>query len=199
MRFDLDAGRHVFVVMLKANCDPDLSSLFGWNTKQIFVWIQASYPSDSPATIPPSQAVIWDAVIPAINAPWHENTYIHPVDRKGSKPKSKAKNKQKQGLPYPAGTAPGILRLAGQKPKYQITDASGLMADRTNATLSLHWNVQPWVGALVWTNWQTIGRWQGLEGGVTEAFDFPPLKGTEVKKEDLRTETGAEARKGSPR
>jgi hypothetical protein len=73
------------------------------------------------------------------------------------------------------------------------------MAERANATLTLHWNVQPWVGMLTWTNTETFGRWEGLRGGKSEAFDFPALKGTEaVKKEDLRTETGAESNRGKP-
>jgi hypothetical protein len=55
--------------------------------------------------------------------------------------------------------------------------------------------VQPWVGALVWTNRRSYGRWEGLKGGETK-FEFPALKGSEqVKKEDLKTETGGE-RKG---
>ena len=62
----------------------------------------------------------------------------------------------------------------------------------------MHWNVQPWVGALVWTNRQTYGRWSGLKGG-SDKFDFPALKsGDAVKKDDLKTETGAERNRGSP-
>lgn len=99
---------------------------------------------------------------------------------------------------YPSGASPGIIKLSNQKPKYQITDISGKIAERANATLSLHWNVQPWVGALVWTNRKTYGRWEGLKGGV-DKFDFPPLKSSEtIKKEDLGTETGAERNRGSP-
>ena len=64
--------------------------------------------------------------------------------------------------------------------------------------MSLHWNVQPWVGALIWTNTNSYGRWSGLKGGM-DKFDFPPLKGSEtVKKDDLKTETGGERNRGSP-
>lgn len=173
----------------------DLSSLFHWNTKQVFVFITAIYPSSS-ASVPPSEVVIWDAVIPAANAPDHPNTFIHPL-AKGSK-SSKNKKSKKKGLAYPPGGSPGILKLPSQKPKYQITDISGKMADRGNATLILKWNVQPWVGALWWTNRATYGKWQGLQGGVSESFDFPPLKSATTK-EDVGTATGAEYRKGSPR
>lgn len=155
------------------------------------MYITASYPSSSPSTIPDSEAVIWDAIIPADNAPLHPNTYIHPIP-KGSKPKSK-KSKKATGKPYPAGGSPGIVKLASQKPKYQITDVKGKIAERQNATLTLHWNVQPYVGALVWDNRGTVGLWKGLKGGKSESFDFPPLKGSEAaKKADLATESGSE-------
>jgi len=175
--------------------DADLSSLFNWNTKQIFLYVVASYPSKSPSTIPQSEAVVWDAIIPSNSALFHVNTYIHPTPKTAdTKGKPKAKKAAKLSKPYPAGKEPGIVQLKGQKPKYQITDATGKMAERENATLTLHWNVQPWVGLLTWTNTNTYGRWQGLEGGKTEPFAFPALKGTEnVKKEDLKTEKGAEA------
>lgn len=75
---------------------------------------------------------------------------------------------------------------------------TGKIAARENATLTLHWNVQPWVGALVWTNKGAFGRWDELKGGE-DKFDFPSIKGSEtVKKEDLKTETGAERNRGSP-
>jgi len=144
--------------------------------------------------IPSSEAVIWDAIIPSDFARSHANTYLHPTTSK-TKPSKKSKQK---GKPYPEGASPGIVRLSNQKPKYQITDVSGKIAERTNATLNLHWNIQPWVGALVWTNTKTYGRWEGLKGGVS-GFEFPALKGSEtVKKEELRTETGGERNRGSP-
>ena len=159
------------------------------------MYITASYSSDNP-TVPHSEAVIWDAIIPSDYAPWHPNTYIHPTSK--TAPKSKSKSRKRVGKPYPDGGSPGIVKLSSQKPKYQITDVSGKIADRTNATLSLHWNVQPWVGALVWTNTNSYGRWQGLKGGM-DKFEFPALKGSEtVKKEDLKTETGGERNRGRP-
>ncbi|KAK0944089.1 Signal peptidase complex subunit [Friedmanniomyces endolithicus] len=182
---------------VKFDLDADLSTLFNWNTKQIFAYITASYPSSDPSTIPRSEAIIWDAVIPATNAPAHPNTYIHPsLSQSNARPKTKADRLAAQ-KPYPPGKEPGILKLASQKPKYQINDVSGRIAERANATLTLHWNVQPWVGALVWDSRGTLGRWQGLRGEMA-GFDFPALKGTEVKKEELRTETGGERNRGSP-
>lgn len=142
--------------------------------------------------------MIWDAIIPSDYSPFHPNTYIHPTTKNTKKANKKpSKRDRAASKPYPAGGSPGIVKLESQKPKYQITDVSGKIAERENATLTLHWNVQPWVGALWWTNTKTYGLWQGREGGAAK-FDFPPLKGTEVKKEDLKTETGGERNRGSP-
>ncbi|KAK4501397.1 hypothetical protein PRZ48_007206 [Zasmidium cellare] len=180
--------------------DADLTSLFNWNTKQIYLWVSASYPSPKHPSTPPSEAIIWDAIIPADAAPYHPNTYTHPSPKnKGSSNRRNSKPGKNAGKPYPEGGSPGIVRLESQKPKYQITDVTGKIAEKGNATLTLHWNVQPWVGLLTWTNRATYGRWEGLKGGSTGAFEFPAIKGSEtIKKEELRTETGAEARRGSP-
>lgn len=172
-----------------------MSSLFNWNTKQVFAYITASYPSENPQNIPDSEVVVWDAIIPSDYAPLHQNTYLHP-NPKGKKP-TKKEHKSGVAKAYPEGTGPGIIRLKDQKPKYQITDATGKMADRQHATLTLHWNVQPWVGLLTWTNFNTYGRWQGLHGGISEVFNFPSIKDA-VKKEDLKTETGGESNRGKP-
>ena len=59
-------------------------------------------------------------------------------------------------------------------------------------TLELGWNVQPWVGALTWTNWNKVGVWQGLEGGKSNAFKFPEVGAKAAKPKDLETEKGAE-------
>ncbi|KAH9842158.1 microsomal signal peptidase subunit 3-like [Teratosphaeria destructans] len=196
---------------VKFDLDADLSTLFNWNTKQIFLYITASYPSTNPSTTPPSESIIWDAIIPSDYAPLHPNTYVHPTPKTPSEPTATTtKKKQKKNArkparepakPYPAGTQPGIVRLENQKPKYQITDITGLIADRGNATLRLHWNVQPWVGALVWDTSRYVNMlapgWRDLEGGEAR-FTFPSLKGTEVKKEDVRTETGKERNRGKP-
>lgn len=82
---------------------------------------------------------------------------------------------------------PGILRLKNTKPKYQITDIGGVLSDRTNVTLEIGWNVQPWVGALTWTlgDGQTLGRWRGVQGGKSKAFDMPPLKKKSVGSETV--------------
>ncbi|KAF2721116.1 signal peptidase 22 kDa subunit [Polychaeton citri CBS 116435] len=177
---------------IKFDLDADLSSLFNWNTKQVFLYITATYPSTSP-TVPDSEVVIWDAIVPAANAPKHPNVYSHP-STKAAASKQKQKRQSSKSKPYPEGAQPGILKLSSQKPKYQVTDATGKLAERANATLHLRWNVQPWVGALTWTNKVDFALWGKLDGGRSRVFDFPPLKGSEAaKKEDLKTEKGVEA------
>ncbi|KAH9875927.1 hypothetical protein IAQ61_003392 [Plenodomus lingam] len=177
VRFDLDA---------------DLKSLFNWNTKQVFVYIKAVYPSHR-ASDPPSEAIIWDAILASPSAPWHTNQYTHPRPKdspalpKHSK-KAMAAAKSHPESPYPVGE----LHLHNQRPKYQITDISGKLGNRTNVVLELGWNVQPWVGFLTWTNWDKVGVWQGLQGGRSEPFAFPEVGAKTVKKKDLETEKGAE-------
>ena len=54
--------------IIKFSLDADLSSLFTWNTKQVFVYVTAEWPaaggsSSSSATNATNQAVIWDSII----------------------------------------------------------------------------------------------------------------------------------------
>ncbi|KAI9686710.1 MAG: hypothetical protein M1822_002769 [Bathelium mastoideum] len=199
---------------IRFDLDADLSSLFSWNTKQVFLYITTTFPSTS-SREPPSQAVIWDAILPSKHAPWHYNQYIHPPtssappssSSSSSKSKPKPKSTGKPAPQNPEDYNPGLLQLSGQRPKYQITVPSGRVASTKNATLELNWNVQPWVGALTWTNRQDWGVWKGLRGGRSKSFDFPALKGSEAaaagtgaKKQggDLKTEKGAEGNRGKP-
>ena len=82
---------------------------------------------------------------------------------------------------------PGIIRFKNAKPKYQITDIGGILSERTNVTLEIGWNVQPWVGALTWTlsEGQVCGRWKGVKGGKSKAFAIPPLKSKSVGSETV--------------
>ena len=179
----------------------DLTTLFNWNTKQVFLYVKAVYPSLTP-TEPASEAIIWDAILPGASAPWDQRHFVHP-DPKSKTPTKKSRlpkvSKKKAAAlaaaaPKPASPFPaGALHLATQRPKYQITDISGKLQNRTDVVLQVGWNVQPWVGALTWTNWETVGVWKGFVGGVSEAFAFPEIgKKTVVDKKDLETEKGGE-------
>ena len=100
------------------------------------------------------------------------------------KKSSKAKSSTKKQEPE---LEPGIIRLKNSKPKYQITDISGILSERTNVTLEVGWNVQPWVGALTWTlpEGMEVGRWKGVKGGKSKAFDMPPLKAKTASSETV--------------
>jgi len=82
----------------------------------------------------------------------------------------------------------------------------------------LRYNIQPWVGALVWNAWPPRNdgqkkawyapNWKELLGGKSMAFEFGETKRantgvpTKAKKggdeESLGTEVGGEANRGSP-
>ncbi|KAE8135524.1 signal peptidase subunit-domain-containing protein [Aspergillus pseudotamarii] len=160
MRFDLDA---------------DLSSLFNWNTKQLFVYVYASYSSsDKESTLlPQSESIIWDTIISAPESPYSFNTLRERFfpSKSSSKRTTGAKKSTKKDK-----AVPGVLRLRNQRAKYQISDITGKMAERSNVTLSVGWNVQPWVGALWWSPGSgAVPRTSG-DAGRSKPFEFPALK-----------------------
>jgi len=156
------------------------------------VWITATYPPSSP-TAPPSQAIIWDDIIKSVSQ-LNPHTPFDAFDELASSFK-KASKTQKPKKPKTVGKVklvepevpPGIVRLHNSKPKYQITDVTGKLASQKNVTLELGWNVQPWVGALTWTTQEGrgLGRWKGVQGGRSKAFDLPALKGKNAGQEQV--------------
>lgn len=178
----------------------DLQSLFSWNTKQVFAYVTATFPSKSPLS-PPSEAIIWDAIIPAPSEPWHPNTYIHP-NRAGKTPNRRQRTAASTDLKaYPEGTGPGILQLSNQKPKYQITTPWSKIGGLENCTLQFKYNVQPWVGALVWSSPRPWGMWDGMQGAMSDVFQMPFVKSAgqaSKSRDELKTETGGEKNRGSP-
>ncbi|KAJ5919984.1 Microsomal signal peptidase subunit (Gp23) [Penicillium verhagenii] len=187
---------------IRFDLDADLTPLFNWNTKQVFVYVYASYSSsnDANSLLRDSEAVIWDVIIPAQTSPytWDKlkekalDALPAPIvakispgsvkkssKRAGSKAAASKKAKAKASAKEEA--APGVLRLRGQKAKYQISDITGLLAEKQNVTLAVGWNVQPWVGALWWS--PGSGAVPRTEGTVlrSEEFDFPALKGKKVE------------------
>ncbi|EHY55159.1 hypothetical protein HRR83_005589 [Exophiala dermatitidis] len=168
---------------IRFDLDADLSSLFTWNTKQLFVYVTANYPSGQDGQGGISEAVIWDTIIPATSTPysWQNLKQKYFPDNK----KTKAKNRRDSNSKAKTTdlVKPGVISLKNQKPKYQITDPSGVISERTNATLQVSWNLQPWVGVLVWDKGylgQRVGKWDAGKAGVSETFDFPPLKGKQT-------------------
>ncbi|KAL8726033.1 MAG: hypothetical protein Q9166_006978 [cf. Caloplaca sp. 2 TL-2023] len=172
---------------IKFDLDADFISLFNWNTKQLFVWITATYPAKIPSE-PPSQAIIWDAIINS-QSQKNPSTPFTLYSSLTNPPKMPTKAKRSsQSKKQELELAPGLIRLKSSKPKYQITDISGVLSGTSNVTLELGWNVQPWVGALTWTLGEGYkwGRWQGLKGGRSKAFDMPALKVKGVNQEAVK-------------
>jgi hypothetical protein len=161
--------------------DADLSSLFTWNTKQLFVYVTAEWPAANVNET--NEAVIWDAIITNPSADHLQN--IGPAAMKKLKKSSAGKkvDRNRQDIMRHAALREvvniafrGLLKLKNQKPKYQITHPSGKIAEVENVKLRLHYNVQPWVGALTWNTEQNHLVWNALKGGISAAFDLPAIK-----------------------
>jgi signal peptidase complex subunit 3 len=62
---------------IRFDLDADLSSLFTWNTKQVFVWISATWPNANATAremgVGPNEAVIWDAIYTSPSADYLRN------------------------------------------------------------------------------------------------------------------------------
>ncbi|KAI5305772.1 Mitochondrial dicarboxylate transporter [Ascosphaera pollenicola] len=213
IRFDLDAGQSVrhnicqcgvenlsFVVLLVLTFGAlDLSSLFNWNTKQVFLYVLTSYPSSIPDSNATTEAIIWDYIIPAKPSPYSlaslKEKYM--PDKTKSKSKKTSKNNKTKGKKEQKH---GVLRLRNQRPKYYLTDITRSLANRQNASLIVGWNVQPWVGPLMWSTGsktaKNVGDMRvfnlgfvtaGDGGAESKKFDFPGLpekkREAEAKKE----------------
>ncbi|KAF4469319.1 signal peptidase subunit [Fusarium albosuccineum] len=155
--------------IIKFSLDADFSSLFTWNTKQLFVYVTAEWPGPGNAT---NEAVIWDSIITNPSADHLQN--IGPVAMKKLKRSAEGKSIDPNR---------GVLKLRNQKPKYQITHPSGKIAEKDDVEIKVHYNVQPWVGLLTWDQGQDIGVWKKLAGGVSDKFQLPALK---TKKKDAQ-------------
>ncbi|KAJ5134512.1 uncharacterized protein N7443_003866 [Penicillium atrosanguineum] len=176
---------------LRFDLDADLTPLFNWNTKQLFVYVYATYSSSDKTNtlVRPSEAIIWDSIIDASPSPYSWDVLkekalsVLPasVTGKSKRTTKKAKPSKKNVKKKEEEAQPGVMRLRGQKAKYQINDITGRLAERGNVTLSVGWNVQPWVGALWWA--PATGAVPRTEGTIvsSEAFDFPALKGKKVE------------------
>lgn len=177
---------------IRFDLDADLSSLFTWNTKQLFVYVTVNYPSSEDGKSGISEAVIWDTIIPTTATPysWQSLKQKYFPEKKKSKSKSKSKKSSTSKSKSTDLTKPGVISLKNQKPKYQVTDPSGVLSERGNATLQVSWNVQPWVGALIWDKGvlgDRLGTWAAGAVGRSAVFEFPALKS---KAETVRNKNG---------
>ncbi|KAF4511055.1 hypothetical protein G6O67_002891 [Ophiocordyceps sinensis] len=155
--------------IIKFSLDADLSSLFTWNTKQVFVYVTADWPT-APGRNSSNSAVIWDTIVTNPSADHLKN--IGPIAMKKLKRSAAGKK---------IDPSRGILRVKNQKPKYQITHPGGKIAQSQDVTLKLHYNVQPWVGLLTWNMDKDLGFWKVMDGGSSNKFDLPAIKSKDSK------------------
>lgn len=162
---------------IRFDLSADLSPLFTWNTKQLFVYVTANYPAKDGQM---AESVIWDTIIPATATPWSLQTLrerYFPDEKMQRRARMEARRKQKDNKSK-AISRPGLLSIRNQKPKYRISDPSGTMAGRANLTLQVSWNIQPWVGALIWDKGHLgarVGSWSTGDDGRSDAFDIPTI------------------------
>lgn len=154
--------------IIKFSLDADLSSLFNWNTKQVFVYVTAEWPAggdEKGTNNATNQAVIWDQIITSPSSDHLAN--IGPATMRKLKKSAAGK---------PIDPSRGKLSIKNQRPKYQITHPSSKIGETDNVQLKLHYNVQPWVGVLTWNQDRDYGRWKALKGGVSKLFSLPAVK-----------------------
>lgn len=163
---------------IRFSLSADFSSLFHWNTKQIFVWVSATWPEPSASnkSIHTNEAVIWDTIITSPSSDHLQN--IGPVAMKKLIKSAKGKS---------IDPSRGKIELRNQKPKYQITAPSGKLAELDDVLLKVHYNIQPWVGILTWTQQVEFWKWKVIEGGVSKIFKLPALKKKDEKKDEKKT------------
>ncbi|KAI1423015.1 signal peptidase subunit [Xylaria sp. FL1777] len=155
--------------IIKFSLDADLSSLFTWNTKQLFVYVTAEWPAPptgvSDTTNQTNKAVIWDTIITSPSSDHLAN--IGPATLKKLRKSAAGKSVDPKR---------GKLSLKNQRPKYQITHPTGKVAKTDDVTLHVHYNVQPWVGMLTWNQDIDFALWKKMARGVSKAFELPAVK-----------------------
>ncbi|KAI0490909.1 signal peptidase subunit [Xylaria cf. heliscus] len=150
--------------IIKFSLDADLSSLFTWNTKQLFVYVTAEWPATDGAN-QTNKAVIWDTIITSPSSDHLAN--IGPATLKKLRKSAAGKS---------IDPSRGKLPLKNQRPKYQITHPSGKVANTDDVTLHVHYNVQPWIGALTWNQDADFALWKKMAKGISKTFALPAIK-----------------------
>ncbi|KAF2969358.1 hypothetical protein GQX73_g4182 [Xylaria multiplex] len=152
--------------IIKFSLDADMSSLFTWNTKQLFVYVTAEWPStpSGDGTNQTNKAVIWDSIITSPSSDHLAN--LGPATLKKLRKSAAGKS---------IDPSRGKLSLKNQRPKYQITHPSGKVANTEDVTLHVHYNVQPWVGMLTWNQDVDFALWKRMARGISNAFALPTV------------------------
>ncbi|KAL5594750.1 hypothetical protein BROUX41_001664 [Berkeleyomyces rouxiae] len=152
---------------IRFSLDADLSSLFTWNTKQVFVYVTAEWDNIATKNTPGghNSAVIWDQIITTPSSDFLAN--FGPATMKKLRRSAAGKT---------IDPSRGKLHLENQRPKYQITHPSGTLAKTSDVRLKVHYNVQPWVGLLTWDMYRSILMWKRIDNGESKSFDLPAIK-----------------------
>ncbi|KAK8111284.1 uncharacterized protein PG998_007741 [Apiospora kogelbergensis] len=151
--------------IMKFSLDADLSSLFTWNTKQVFVYVTAEW------TNPPS------AKSPTAPSSGTPSSRPPSSDHLANIGPATMKKLRKSAAGKPVDPKRGLLSLKNQRPKYQITHPTGRIAETSDVRLRVHYNVQPWVGFLTWSQTEhDFGRWMRMKDGLSRAFTLPAVK-----------------------
>ncbi|CAR25410.1 signal peptidase complex subunit SPC3 [Lachancea thermotolerans CBS 6340] len=132
-------GRPKENLKISFDLESDLTPLFNWNTKQIFVYLTAEYNGLKKPSVK-SEVTLWDSII---------------TDKEGA-----------------------VISLNNAKSKYSVWDIEEKLSDR-NLTFKLHWNIQPWIGPLVY--------------GETNGESPVTLPQTKPKSQSARTSKRSEA------
>lgn len=137
--------------------DVDLRAAWHWNVKQLFVYLVLEYPGLDTSSASAKAALSVDekktiADLPLSSKP-HGVFATNEVVVWDRIVQSRRESKFKTGK----------LRN-----KYALGDIAGVFAGR-NATMSLHWNIQPHVGALQWFS-DAMGFGKGGKTGVVIPF-----------------------------
>ncbi|WRT67986.1 uncharacterized protein IL334_004961 [Kwoniella shivajii] len=110
---------------IRTDLNPLLNS---YNTKQLFVYLTASYEEGSTGNA--HEVVVWDRII--------QRADIRDIRAVGNKlPKAKAGRKGR-----------GNVRVEAGKNKYQWRNPSGTFKDVEYANMTLHYHLMPYVGVL---------------------------------------------------
>ncbi|KAK0673986.1 signal peptidase subunit-domain-containing protein [Cercophora samala] len=175
-RADYYSSKKEEYAVIKFTLDADLSSLFTWNTKQVFAYVTAEWPSAAQGNNATNQAVIWDTIITAPSS-----------DHLGNFSPSKLKRLRKSANGKGIDPSRGKLQIKNQRLKYPLTHPTGKLAQTKDVRLKLHYNVQPWVGFLSWNQAQDWGKWKALKNGLSKKFTLPAVKVKEQAKKKTTT------------
>ena len=151
---------------LTFSLDADLRAAWHWNVKQLFVYLVLDYPGISTT---PSPSTGEEAALSredrAVIADLPTGTTPHGTF---------AQNEVVVWDKIVVNRRDAKFKTSGKKirNKYALGDIAGVFAGR-NATATLHWNIQPHVGALQWFQTPVTGGGGASGGSVPVTIRFP--------------------------